>query len=277
MHQHFIAHRDIKPDNILLREPHGAVLADLGVCYICDNPPVKPITESAGTPAFYAPECCSGEAFDPFAVDMWAFGVTMYAMLTQEMPFDFRGAPIAEDVIRDNTPNLSAAAALSPPAQDLLGCLLDPNPATRITVDQLLEHPWMAAAGHTTVAADAAARAPIEVAAEEVEAAITNRVKLNVVASLALKARRLARRAKSARVLATDSVVPPRPPTHSCGPSTPIPAVPPPAVPSRSVRGTPAGPCTTRRSDGRDLMKMAVGGTAFRPMAIRRNADEDAW
>jgi serine/threonine-protein kinase len=91
-HQRHIIHRDIKPSN-LMRTRSGLVkIMDFGIA--------KPLDESsslhlaqrgktivAGTPAFMPPEQLAGEPMD-LRVDIFALGVTLYELLTRELPYN---------------------------------------------------------------------------------------------------------------------------------------------------------------------------------------------
>jgi [calcium/calmodulin-dependent protein kinase] kinase len=107
------------------------------------------LRKTEGTYAFMAPECLTGELFDGFGADVWALGVTLFAMRQCRMPFwaDKEGEsgdptklfasiavhePFAEDAA------LAAAAAPTP-----LPAMLAKSAAARLTIPRLLKHPWL--------------------------------------------------------------------------------------------------------------------------------------
>jgi len=83
-HQRGIAHRDVKPGNILLAEGH-AILADFGIARaIGTTQQGTPITTTGlvpGTPAYMAPELPTDEK-----ADVYALGVVAYEMLVGKLP-----------------------------------------------------------------------------------------------------------------------------------------------------------------------------------------------
>ncbi|MGI5282075.1 serine/threonine-protein kinase [Nonomuraea polychroma] len=82
-----VVHRDIKPDNILLREGGGAVLTDFGIAAVADDD--DPLTRPdvvLGTPAYIAPERATGSAAAP-ASDLWSVGATLYTAVEGHPPF----------------------------------------------------------------------------------------------------------------------------------------------------------------------------------------------
>ena len=84
-HQRKIVHRDIKPAN-MMRTTTGLVkLMDFGLAKPLDSKRAQSLI--AGTPAFMPPEQLAGEDVDHRA-DIFALGVTLYELLTRELPFD---------------------------------------------------------------------------------------------------------------------------------------------------------------------------------------------
>jgi hypothetical protein len=107
VHAKGILHRDIKPDNILIRHHDGEpLLADFGLAQIRHAQTLTKTQEVLGTPHYMAPEQVSPKTsqLGPGA-DIWALGVVLYELLTGERPFS--GLTLAE---------LSAAILVREPA-----------------------------------------------------------------------------------------------------------------------------------------------------------------
>ncbi|KNC73019.1 hypothetical protein SARC_14420, partial [Sphaeroforma arctica JP610] len=82
--------------------------------------------------------------------------IVMYIMLCGAHPFDISGnSSNAAILVRAVDPKLNGSRMwpkLSESARDLLTRLLDPNPETRITAKQALDHPWLGGTGATDTA-----------------------------------------------------------------------------------------------------------------------------
>jgi eukaryotic-like serine/threonine-protein kinase len=115
VHRRGVLHRDVKPENLLVRTVDGEpVWVDFGVGHLegRTTPPGR-WGLPPGTPEFTSPEAYRflqehGEEarYQPGVADeVWAFGITAYELLTDELPFGSRvGNPRMVKHIRTRTP-----------------------------------------------------------------------------------------------------------------------------------------------------------------------------
>ncbi|WFD17928.1 non-specific serine/threonine protein kinase [Malassezia caprae] len=144
LHSLGIAHRDIKPDNILLAHAKGnCKIADFGVSEMFMKPGDDMVSDMAGTPAFMSPQLCkAGNAFSHgYTDDVWACGVTLYCFLMGRLPFDKPAILDLYSSIVNEEPEFDSR--LSPECLDLLQKMFIKDESNRITADAILEHPWI--------------------------------------------------------------------------------------------------------------------------------------
>jgi len=102
-HMHGIVHRDVKPANILL-SPEGTLkLLDFGVAKLGGEVRVTEPGKIVGSVAYMAPEQLTGEDVDHRA-DIWALGVVLFEMLTQQLPFRGEHTPAMMYSIANEVP-----------------------------------------------------------------------------------------------------------------------------------------------------------------------------
>jgi serine/threonine protein kinase len=93
-HEQGFVHRDIKPDNIMIRSDGSAVVLDFGLAKtfsseLAATAEAVSVTEKGGfvgTPAYVSPEQARGEAVDP-ATDQFALAVTIFEAMTGVIPW----------------------------------------------------------------------------------------------------------------------------------------------------------------------------------------------
>ena len=85
VHESGFMHLDFKPENVLVTRNAGVRLADFDLAQPIPDQPKKQ-SKNPGTPAYMAPEQLLGEPMD-HRVDIFAFGVAAYELLTNAKPF----------------------------------------------------------------------------------------------------------------------------------------------------------------------------------------------
>eukprot|EP00928_Gymnodinium_smaydae_P067402 TRINITY_DN5036_c0_g2_i1.p1 TRINITY_DN5036_c0_g2~~TRINITY_DN5036_c0_g2_i1.p1 ORF type:complete len:434 (+),score=64.29 TRINITY_DN5036_c0_g2_i1:51-1352(+) len=85
IHQLQIVHRDIKPENIAVSGDGSARVMDFGIsASMFDEVEMR---RKCGSPGYMAPEIIDQKSYGP-PVDIFAFGATMYFMLSHQHPFE---------------------------------------------------------------------------------------------------------------------------------------------------------------------------------------------
>eukprot|EP00005_Dracoamoeba_jomungandri_P008127 CAMPEP_0174272386 /NCGR_PEP_ID=MMETSP0439-20130205/51061_1 /TAXON_ID=0 /ORGANISM="Stereomyxa ramosa, Strain Chinc5" /LENGTH=250 /DNA_ID=CAMNT_0015362911 /DNA_START=1 /DNA_END=753 /DNA_ORIENTATION=+ len=81
-----IVHRDLKPANILLLEDFTPKVCDFGISQFVVSEKTRSSLTTVGSPPWVPPEVIRGESFGP-AVDIYAFGMIMWEILTRTRPY----------------------------------------------------------------------------------------------------------------------------------------------------------------------------------------------
>ena len=132
-----IIHRDIKPENVLLAEGLIAKLTDFGWSnYMQEDEKRQTV---CGTPIYLAPEIIKEEGHDE-KVDIWCIGVLLFELITGNVPF--QGNDI--DTLKENILHLKIAwpKDINIDAKNLIKKILKLDPKARISLEEMLQHPF---------------------------------------------------------------------------------------------------------------------------------------
>jgi len=150
-HSYGIAHRDIKPDNIMFadKENTKAKLIDFGFAKMFD-PGDRRVQEVLGSPMYMAPEVCNRKPYDT-KCDIWSCGILCFILLSGELPYNVdENAPLAMLLglvksVDFNLDNMKSDAwkRVSLEAKNFALSMLTKDPDKRPTAAQLLTSPWL--------------------------------------------------------------------------------------------------------------------------------------
>lgn len=82
-----ILHRDVKPENIMVRSDGVVKLMDFGISHMVDLERLTVTGQLLGSPAYMAPEHVEGRPLD-FRTDVFALGIVLYQLCTGRLPFE---------------------------------------------------------------------------------------------------------------------------------------------------------------------------------------------
>jgi serine/threonine-protein kinase len=149
-HHMGIIHRDVKPENIMVRRDGTVVLCDFGIARILDKDTVTTTGQLLGSPAYMAPEHIRGEPQDGRS-DLFSLGVVLYELLTGELPY--RGRNPHETITKIAAGEFVPIVELAPLCSRELAAIVERT----LSTDPAARHPDAAALEHDLQACLAAA------------------------------------------------------------------------------------------------------------------------
>lgn len=157
MHHKNIIHRDIKLENILFEDKakKHIKLGDFGFS-IRMRDSEKPLAVFCGTPTYMAPEIVRRQKYKGKPVDIWSMAVLLYSMVIGRFPFSAKSYPELYKkyiifiiilfilLFRIAVGNIVLPDTMSGTLKDLLSRMFVVDPSKRMTIDEVLNHAWVA-------------------------------------------------------------------------------------------------------------------------------------
>ncbi|KAK4419837.1 CBL-interacting serine/threonine-protein kinase [Sesamum alatum] len=140
-HARGIYHRDLKPENLLLDENEDLKVSDFGLSALTDQVQADGLLHTlCGTPAYVAPELLAKRGYDGAKIDVWSCGVILFVLTAGYLPFNDQNLMKLYKKIYKG--EFRYPKWMSPSLKRFLSRLMDTNPETRITIDEIKRDPW---------------------------------------------------------------------------------------------------------------------------------------
>ncbi|GMJ01919.1 SNF1-RELATED PROTEIN KINASE 3.10, CBL-interacting protein kinase 7 [Hibiscus trionum] len=139
-HENGVAHRDVKPQNLLLDQNGSLKVSDFGLSALPEQLNDGLLHTACGTPAYTAPEVVRRKGYDGSKADAWSCGVILFVLLAGYLPFDDSNLVAMYKKIHRR--DFQFPAWISKQAKGIIWQLLDPNPVTRMSLIRLMETSW---------------------------------------------------------------------------------------------------------------------------------------
>merc|ERR1711936_420830 len=135
-HNRGVLHRDIKDENILIEPRSKQIrLIDFGSgTYLIDGL----YNDFEGTRVYAPPEWLLTRRYSASSLTVWSLGILLHDLVVGDIPFE------EDEQILQGLPDWSNTTALSPALKDLIQACLDTDPRSRLSLEQLASHPWLA-------------------------------------------------------------------------------------------------------------------------------------
>ena len=138
LHCQNITHRDIKIDNLLLDKNLDLKLIDFGLSTKYSDD--RLLTQPCGTVVYAAPEVLDCKEYHGMLADVWSSGIVLFGMLSGFLPFGDPDDEVNKKLILQG--NIEMPKFFSPEVTDLLKHMLDTNPLSRYTLEEIMAHSW---------------------------------------------------------------------------------------------------------------------------------------
>ncbi|XP_061338475.1 CBL-interacting serine/threonine-protein kinase 23 isoform X2 [Gastrolobium bilobum] len=140
-HSRGVCHRDLKPENLLLDADGVLKVSDFGLSALPQQVREDGLLHTTcGTPNYVAPEVIHNKGYDGAKADLWSCGVILFVLMAGYLPFEESNLmALYKKIFKAE---FTCPQWFSTSAKKLMKRILDPNPATRITIAEVIENAW---------------------------------------------------------------------------------------------------------------------------------------
>lgn len=152
LHERGVCHRDLKPENLLLDSGGVLKITDFGLCAVfkltdpkTGKSKTRLLNERCGSKPYIAPELASTSPYEAEPVDIWGLGIILYTLLSGNTPWDQadNNAPEYVAYLEGAIFNHAPWKNFDRDALSLITGMLTPDPAQRMTLQDVFHHKWM--------------------------------------------------------------------------------------------------------------------------------------
>ncbi|KAJ8688389.1 hypothetical protein QAD02_024184 [Eretmocerus hayati] len=150
LHKRNVVHRDLKAENLLLDADNNIKLADFG--FSNEFKPGVLLSTWCGSPPYAAPEIFEGRQYDGPSADVWSLGVVLYVLVCGVLPFDGPTMQQLRSVVISG--KFRIPFFMTAECERLIRHMLVVEPERRLSIPQILNHPWMGGDGIEAMESD---------------------------------------------------------------------------------------------------------------------------